>query len=62
MATMASALESKLLVVMGKGGVGRSTIAAALALAAAARGRRTIVVELGDQRRLPALLGHERAS
>jgi anion-transporting ArsA/GET3 family ATPase len=56
MATMASALERKLVVVTGKGGVGKSTISAALALAAARRGLRTIVVELGDQRRLASLL------
>ncbi len=49
-------LERKLVVVTGKGGVGKTTIAAALGLAAAERGLRTIVVELGDQRRLPALL------
>lgn len=52
---MSSALERKLLVVTGKGGVGKTTVAAALGLAAARRGLRTIVVELGDQRRLPAL-------
>jgi anion-transporting ArsA/GET3 family ATPase len=51
----ASVLERKLVVVTGKGGVGKTTIAAALALAAAERGLRTIVVELGDQRRLPAM-------
>jgi anion-transporting ArsA/GET3 family ATPase len=51
-----SLLERKLVVVTGKGGVGKTTIAAALGLAAAERGLRTIVVELGDQRRLPALL------
>jgi anion-transporting ArsA/GET3 family ATPase len=51
-----SVLERKLVVVTGKGGVGKTTIAAALGLAAAERGLRTIVVELGDQRRLPALL------
>jgi anion-transporting ArsA/GET3 family ATPase len=49
-------LERKLVVVTGKGGVGKTTIAAALGLAAAERGLRTIVVELGDQRRLPTLL------
>ena len=49
-------LERKLVVVTGKGGVGKTTIAAALGLAAAERGLRTIVVELGDQRRLPRLL------
>lgn len=51
-----SVLERKLVVVTGKGGVGKTTIAAALGLAAAERGLRTIVVELGDQRRLRALL------
>ena len=49
-------LERKLVVVTGKGGVGKTTIAAALGLAAAERGLRTIVVELGDQRRLGTLL------
>ena len=49
-------LERKLVVVTGKGGVGKTTIACALGLAAAERGLRTIVVELGEQRRLPALL------
>lgn len=56
MTSIASVLERKLVVVTGKGGVGKSTIAAALGLAAAERGLRTIVVELGDQRRLPGLL------
>lgn len=51
-----SVLERKLVVVTGKGGVGKTTIAAALGLAAAERGLRTIVVEMGDQRRLSRLL------
>ncbi|HEV3319242.1 MAG TPA: ArsA-related P-loop ATPase [Solirubrobacteraceae bacterium] len=56
-----SVLARRLVVVTGKGGVGKTTIAAALGLAAAERGLRTIVVELGDQRRLPTLLaGEER--
>lgn len=49
---MVSLLERKLIVVTGKGGVGKSTVACALGLAAARKGRRTIVVELGDQHRL----------
>jgi anion-transporting ArsA/GET3 family ATPase len=61
MTTAASMLARKLVVVTGKGGVGKTTIAAALGLAAAERGLRTIVVELGEQHRLPALLaGEER--
>ena len=46
-------------VVTGKGGVGKSTIAAALGSGGGRRGLRTIVVELGDQRRLPALFGRQ---
>jgi anion-transporting ArsA/GET3 family ATPase len=54
---MSSLLERDLLFVTGKGGVGKTTLAAALGLLAAGRGLRTIVVELGDQGRLPALFG-----
>jgi anion-transporting ArsA/GET3 family ATPase len=42
-------LEKRLLFVTGKGGVGKSTVAASLGLAAAARGKRTIVCEIGSQ-------------
>ncbi len=60
-------LERKLIVVTGKGGVGKTTVSAALGLLAARRGLRTIVVEVtGSQAaggtagagRLAALLGH----
>jgi anion-transporting ArsA/GET3 family ATPase len=44
-------LDSRLVFVTGKGGVGRSTVATALGLVAARRGRRTIVAELAGQRR-----------
>jgi anion-transporting ArsA/GET3 family ATPase len=54
---MTSLLERRLIVVTGKGGVGKSTIAGALGLLAAGEGRRTIVVEVGERQRLPALLG-----
>jgi anion-transporting ArsA/GET3 family ATPase len=50
-------LERKLIVVTGKGGVGKTTVAAALGLLAAQRGLRAIVVEVGDQARLPGLFG-----
>lgn len=56
MATMTtSLLARKLIVVTGKGGTGKSTVAAAIGLVAASRGVRTIVAELGDQHRLPSL-------
>jgi anion-transporting ArsA/GET3 family ATPase len=57
---MTSVLERKLLVVTGKGGVGKTTLAAALGLLAAERGLRAIVVELGDQGRLPELFDRAR--
>lgn len=56
---MASLLERKLLVVTGKGGTGKTTVACALGLIAATRGLRTIVAEVGEQHRLPALFGVE---
>ncbi|HXB64543.1 MAG TPA: ArsA-related P-loop ATPase [Solirubrobacteraceae bacterium] len=60
-------LERRLVVVSGKGGVGKTTVAAALGLVGARRGLRTIVVEVtggaaGDAAtgtgRLASLLGH----
>jgi anion-transporting ArsA/GET3 family ATPase len=54
---MTSLLERKLLVVTGKGGVGKTTLATAIGLLGADRGLRTIVVEVGEQARLPALFG-----
>jgi anion-transporting ArsA/GET3 family ATPase len=54
---MTSLLERKLIVVTGKGGTGKTTVACALGVLAARRGRRTIVAELGDQHRLPGLFG-----
>ncbi len=54
---MASSLERELIVVTGKGGVGKTTLASALGLLASEQGRRTIVVEIGEQARLPALFG-----
>ncbi|MGE5414685.1 MAG: ArsA-related P-loop ATPase [Syntrophomonadaceae bacterium] len=56
-----STLDHRLVVVTGKGGVGKTTVAAALALLGARGGRRTIAAELSGQRRIPALLGHPTA-
>jgi anion-transporting ArsA/GET3 family ATPase len=58
---MVSLLERKLIVVTGKGGAGKSTVACALGLLAARHGRRTIVAELGRQDRMSSLFGYSHA-
>jgi anion-transporting ArsA/GET3 family ATPase len=45
-------LDRRLVVVTGKGGVGRTTVAAALGLAAARAGKRTMVAEVAQQERM----------
>lgn len=47
----------RLMFVTGKGGVGKTTISAALALGAAAGGRRVLIVELAADRGLATLFG-----
>jgi anion-transporting ArsA/GET3 family ATPase len=54
---MSSLLDKRLIVVTGKGGVGKTTVAAALGLAAARLGKRTIVAEVSEQERLSGLFG-----
>ncbi|MDX6698247.1 MAG: hypothetical protein QOE65_1644 [Solirubrobacteraceae bacterium] len=49
---MEGLLDKRLLFVTGKGGVGKSTVAAALGLVAARHGLRTIVAEIAGQDRL----------
>ncbi len=56
---MIPVLDRQLVFVTGKGGVGKTTVATALGLAAAARGRRTVICEVGSQRRVPPLFGLE---
>ena len=50
-------LDKRLVLVMGKGGVGKTTVAAAIGLRAAERGKRTIVCEVAEQERLSAMFG-----
>ncbi len=49
--------DKRLLVVTGKGGVGKSTLAAALALQSAREGLRTLVCEVNAKERISLLLG-----
>jgi len=50
-------LDKRLIVVTGKGGVGKTTVAAALGLMAARSGKRAIVAEVSEQERLSGLFG-----
>jgi anion-transporting ArsA/GET3 family ATPase len=54
---VASLLDKRLVVVTGKGGVGKTTVAAALGLAAARAGKRTVICEVAEQERLAELFG-----
>ncbi len=55
-------LSRRLVFVVGKGGVGRTTVAAVLGLVAAGRGRRTIVAGVGGRDELPGLFGTDPTS
>jgi anion-transporting ArsA/GET3 family ATPase len=52
---VASLLDRRLIVVTGKGGVGKTTVSAALGLLAARSGRRTVICEVAEQERLASL-------
>jgi anion-transporting ArsA/GET3 family ATPase len=54
---VASLLDRRLVLVTGKGGVGKTTVAAALGLAGARRGLRTVLCEVAEQERLAAMFG-----
>jgi anion-transporting ArsA/GET3 family ATPase len=59
---MGSILDKRLVWITGKGGVGKSTVAAALGMAGARRGKRTIVCEVGEQDHLSRLFRREGVS
>ena len=52
--------DVELAFVTGKGGVGKSTVALAAALAAARDGRRVVLCEVAGQARAPQLYGADR--
>ena len=55
-------LGPKILIVSGKGGVGKTTVAAALALVAARHGRKVCVAEVDRKGTLPKLFGTDKGS
>src|SRR5215212_8694718 len=52
---VASLLDKRLILVTGKGGAGKTTVAAALGLAAARHGKRVVLCEVAEKKRLAAL-------
>src|SRR3954452_9853976 len=50
-------VDNRLVIVTGKGGTGKTTVAAALGLAAAQAGRRAVVCEVAGQTRVAGLVG-----
>lgn len=54
---LAELCQKRLLIVTGKGGVGKSTVAGALALASTQSGAKTLLCEVNADSRLPELLG-----
>lgn len=54
---MSDLLDKRVVLVLGKGGVGRSTVAASIAAAAARRGRRTLLFEASANDRFGELFG-----
>ncbi|MGI8846574.1 MAG: ArsA family ATPase [Thermoleophilaceae bacterium] len=58
---MAGVLDRRLVFVTGKGGVGKTTVAAALGLASANRGRRTVIAEVAEQERVTGIFGKPAA-
>src|SRR5512137_285503 len=50
-------LDRRLVVITGKGGVGKSTVSAALAVLAARRGKRVLVAEVDARERVAPMLG-----
>ena len=54
-------LDKRLVYVTGKGGVGKTTVAAALGLAAARAGKRTVICEVAEQERITQAFGQPPA-
>lgn len=55
-----SLFDRKLLVLTGKGGVGKTTVASALAVAAARQGKKVIMVEIGARENIAPLFGKKK--
>lgn len=58
---MAGLLDKRLLIFSGKGGVGKTVVSAAVAVAAARKGKRVLVIEYGEDERIPPLFGAKKS-
>ena len=58
---MEEVLGKRLVIVAGKGGVGKTTVAAALGMAAARAGKRTMVCEVAEQEQITQAFGKPAA-
>ena len=52
-----SLFDKQLVIIAGKGGVGRTTVAAAMALASAHKGKRVLLAQTKSKERLSTLFG-----
>lgn len=57
LSSLSALLDRRLLLFTGKGGVGKSTVVAALASVAASRGKRPLIVELGHRATMQGIFG-----
>ncbi len=58
--TLHSILTKRLLILTGKGGVGKTTLCAALGIIASRKGKRTLLVEVNAREDIPALFGKKK--
>lgn len=58
---VADLLQKRLIFVTGKGGVGKTTVSAALGLAASRLGLRSLLIELGETAEIPGLFGQPQS-
>ncbi len=58
---MPNLFDKRLLIFTGKGGVGKSTVAAATAVAAARHGKRVLIVEIGEHERIHQIFDSPKA-